>query len=493
MRRRSTTTATSPRVRRRSPTSVERVRSPEGRGAGTTTKDGEHGDFAEGQETEEHEHDGGIFAEGQETEEDEHVGPLAGWPRCDTRVDDAIRTAGIPRCAARPDRRRRRHRGRARARPHAARPPGHAGRARRVHLGHDRPPPRAAALGRALRRERPRVGRRVHRGERDPARGSAPGSFEENDGLFVALTDEDMEYYDDFVEGCKECGIPIAGAHARTKRCALEPTLNPALKAAVRVPDATMDAMRMPLRFFATAKHGGATLYNYMEVARPARATAAPSRARSVRDHVTGTRGRDPRRPRRERDRTVVARRSRAMAGVDVPIRPSPGVMLALRGRLCNMVINRMHRSGDGDIVVPQRALSVVGTSSWTVEDPDELDVPEDHVRRMWAEGAKLIPAVAHAEFRAAWSAARPLIGRERGGLRPRAVADVQDDRPRRRRRRGVRDDHRAARPRRSAGWRSSARTSICREARRRPTLRPAHRPTLPHTAFYAETERRLA
>ena len=70
-----------------------------------------------------------------------------------------------------------------------------------------------------------------------------------------------------------------------------------------------------------------------------------------------------------------------------------------------------MHRSGDGDIIVPQRALSVVGTCSWTVDDPDELGVPEDHVARMYDEGAKLIPAVKDATFRAAWSAARPLIG----------------------------------------------------------------------------------
>ena len=65
------------------------------------------------------------------------------------------------------------------------------------------------------------------------------------------------------------------------------------------------------------------------------------------------------------------------MAGVDVPIRPSPGVLLALRGRMCNMVINHLHASGDGDIVVPQRALSIVGTSSWVVDDPDDLGVPD--------------------------------------------------------------------------------------------------------------------
>jgi glycerol-3-phosphate dehydrogenase len=235
-----------------------------------------------------------------------------------------------------------------------------------------------------------------------------PGSFEENDGLFVAITDEDMDYYPDFVEGCKACGIPIEELTAQ-EAIRMEPLLNPDVKAAVRVPDATMDAMRMPLRFFASAKHHGAALYNFMEVLELAVDGGAVTGA-MVRDHVTGSEGRI------RADLVVNAtgpwsEKIARMAGVDVPIRPSPGVMLAVRGRLCNMVINRMHRSGDGDIVVPQRALSVVGTSSWTVDDPDELDVPEEHVQRMWMEGAKLIPAVAQAAFRAAWSAARPLIG----------------------------------------------------------------------------------
>lgn len=235
-----------------------------------------------------------------------------------------------------------------------------------------------------------------------------PGSFEENDGLFVAITDEDMDYYDDFVSGCAQAGIPTEElSHEGT--LSLEPNLNPELKAAVRVPDATMDAMRMPLRFFASAQHGGADLRNYMEVLDLLVHDRAVAGA-VVRDHVTGKVG-------EIRADVVVnatgpwSEQIAKMAGVDVPVRPSPGVMLALRGRLCNMVVNRLHHSGDGDIVVPQRGLSIVGTSSWTVEDPDDLDVPEDHVRRMYDEGAKLIPAVGRAEFRAAWSAARPLIG----------------------------------------------------------------------------------
>ena len=235
-----------------------------------------------------------------------------------------------------------------------------------------------------------------------------PGSFEENDGLFVAIDDEDMADYDDFVKGCADSGIP-AQELTREQTLAMEPNLNPSLRAAVRVPDATMDAMRMPLRFFATARSNGAELRNYMEVLELVRRDRAISGA-VVRDHVTGTVG--------EIGADLVINATgpwsgkvAAMAEVEVPIRPSPGVMLAVRGRLCNMVVNRMHRSGDGDIVVPQRALSVVGTSSWTVEDPEELGVPEDHVQRMVEEGTKLIPAVAQAPFRAAWSAARPLIG----------------------------------------------------------------------------------
>lgn len=236
----------------------------------------------------------------------------------------------------------------------------------------------------------------------------APGSFEENDGLFVAVTDEDMDYLPPFLAGCKASGIP-AQRLSPDEALRLEPLLNPELKTAVRVPDATMDAMRMPLRFFASAKANGAELLNHLEVTGLLQQAGAVDGV-AYRDHVNGRDG--------EIRADLVVNASgpwseqvATMAGVDVPIRPSPGVMVALRGRLCNMVVNRLHPSGDGDILVPQRALTVVGTSSWVVADPDDLQIPADHVQRMEDEGSKLIPAVREAPFRAAWSAARPLIG----------------------------------------------------------------------------------
>jgi len=244
----------------------------------------------------------------------------------------------------------------------------------------------------------------------------APGSFEENGGLFVALTDEDMDYLPALLAGCSSCGIP-ARRLSPAEALGLEPGLNPALKAAVWVPDATMDAMRLPLRSFATAERNGAVLRPFTEVTG---LLTAGRRVRgvAVRDHLTGADAE------LAADLVVNAAgpwcgRLAAMAGASVPVRPSPGVLVALVGRLCELVVNRLHPAGDGDIVVPQRRLSIVGTSAWTVDDPDDLAVPEEHVAAMYREGAKLVPAVASAAERAAWSAARPLVGGGFGGLKP--------------------------------------------------------------------------
>jgi glycerol-3-phosphate dehydrogenase len=239
-------------------------------------------------------------------------------------------------------------------------------------------------------------------------RRTAPGSFEENDGLFVGINDEDMAYGEKLFAACQATGIP-ARQLTPAEVLRLEPNVNPDLKGAIQVPDATFDAMRLPLRWFATAAAHGAVIRPFHEVTELV--MSGPC--------VVGVRGRDHRSEATfEVGGDIIVNaagpwgeRIATMAGADVPIQPSPGVLLALRGRLCNMVVNRMHKTGDGDIVVPQRALSIVGTSSWVVDDPDDLGVPEDHVQKMYEEGAKLIPAVRTTPLRQAWSAARPLIG----------------------------------------------------------------------------------
>ena len=255
-----------------------------------------------------------------------------------------------------------------------------------------------------------------------------PESFEENDGLYVAISDEDVAFADRFLEACWQCAVPAKRVD-RDTALRMEPQLSPALRFAIQVPDATMDAMRMPLRFFATARRHGAEIKPFTEVT-AVKMTGRNVTGVAVRDHTTG---RDY-----EIGADVVinaagpwAGKVAALADVKVPLVLSPGVMVAIRGRHCNMAVSRLNSPGDGDALVPQRGLTIAGTSSWIATDPDDLGLPRGDVEMIVREGALMIPSLARAEIRAIWSSARPLIDEPepRPRRRGRSAATVADGR----------------------------------------------------------------
>jgi glycerol-3-phosphate dehydrogenase len=110
------------------------------------------------------------------------------------------------------------------------------------------------------------------------------------------------------------------------------------------------------------------------------------------------------------------AGRVAAMANLDVPVVPTAGVMVSFAGRRVDRVVNRLDAPSDGDIVVPQRQTVVVGTSSWSVDDPDRIGIPSEHVALMVDRGSQLVPAVGELPQRGVFAAARPLIGRPASG-----------------------------------------------------------------------------
>ena len=78
-----------------------------------------------------------------------------------------------------------------------------------------------------------------------------------------------------------------------------------------------------------------------------------------------------------------------AMAKASVPVIPTPGVMVAYNQRVTNRVINRLNEPGDGDIIIPQRRMAVIGTTSFEVQDVDYIPVFEDQVQQMNARGVR--------------------------------------------------------------------------------------------------------
>jgi len=234
----------------------------------------------------------------------------------------------------------------------------------------------------------------------------APEAIEFNGGLFLALSAEDEEYCAPFLSACEAAGIP---AELLTSRRALmiEPELNPSLRFAVWIPDGTMDAWRLPLHFFATARHNGADIRSFSEVVGISIESGRASGVvvRDIRenqhytlsaDYIVNAAG-------------VWAKEVSTLAGVDLPLRPSPGTMAAVQGRLSERVISRLRPPGDGDTVVPQRTLSIIGTTGGVSKTPEEREIPESDVDFLLSEADALIPAFSGARLHAVWSASRPL------------------------------------------------------------------------------------
>jgi glycerol-3-phosphate dehydrogenase len=98
------------------------------------------------------------------------------------------------------------------------------------------------------------------------------------------------------------------------------------------------------------------------------------------------------------------------MAGLPLPVQPSAGAMVTIDRRVCDMVLNLLAPPGDGDIIVPQRGTSILGTTSWNVEEAGDIIVPPEHIEQIFLVAEKLVPDVRKAKIRGIMAAARPLL-----------------------------------------------------------------------------------
>jgi glycerol-3-phosphate dehydrogenase len=233
--------------------------------------------------------------------------------------------------------------------------------------------------------------------------------IEFNGGLFVALNDSDLAYANKFVEGASACNIPVTRLDPR-EVLRMEPNLNPGILDAYAVPDGAFDPLRLALAFAATAKQNGAIFHTYTEVKGLIidgqgiiRGFKALNRHTNDQFELHG-------------DIVINATGAWAgeiafMAGASVPVKPTPGVMVAFNQRIVQHVINRLNEPSDGDILLPQRRMAVIGTTSFEFEDINYIPVFEDQVKKMYESALELVPCLGNAEMRGAFMSARPLIG----------------------------------------------------------------------------------
>ncbi|MDQ3751555.1 MAG: FAD-dependent oxidoreductase, partial [Actinomycetota bacterium] len=93
-----------------------------------------------------------------------------------------------------------------------------------------------------------------------------------------------------------------------------------------------------------------------------------------------------------------------------VSVLPGKGIMIAMSHRLVHTVVNRCKKPADGDILVPIRTVSVIGTTDTEAEGPDDVAIPQDEVQLLLEEGEKLVPGFRRARALRVWAGSRPLV-----------------------------------------------------------------------------------
>jgi glycerol-3-phosphate dehydrogenase len=234
-------------------------------------------------------------------------------------------------------------------------------------------------------------------------------------GLFVKRPEDTEEYFQEKLRGCEECGIPASVVSAAEAR-AMEPHLAKDVEKAISVPDGAVDPFRLVVANAASAQEHGARIETHSTVTDLLVEDGEVVGIEVEHDSGSGKRvhGIEGDTEKIHADYVVNATGAWAgrigdMAGLDVEVRPSKGVMTIMNVRQVDTVINRCRPKGDADIIVPHETTAILGTTDEEVDDPE--DYPEEgwEVDHMIDTLKELVPMLEEARTIRSFWGVRPL------------------------------------------------------------------------------------
>jgi glycerol-3-phosphate dehydrogenase len=230
---------------------------------------------------------------------------------------------------------------------------------------------------------------------------------EQTGGLFVRLPGDSKRFREVFLKGCEEVGIP-AEVLSSTKAFDLVPNLNPEIEEAIRVPDCSIDPFRLCLLNIRTSELRGGIIFTRHKVTEIIKAHGRCIGIKAI-DQSTGMA--------KEIHGNIIINATGAwaniiasLAGSEVPMTLVKGSLVITNHRLTNMVINRLRHPSDGDIIVPNEAVCLAGTTSLSVEDPDRISIESPEVDTIISEAGRMIPHFNNTRIIRAFSGVRPLL-----------------------------------------------------------------------------------
>lgn len=236
--------------------------------------------------------------------------------------------------------------------------------------------------------------------------------IEETNGLFISLPEDDLNYQKTFVEACLNAGIH-ADVIDPKQALLMEPSTNPNLIGAVRVPDGSVDPFRLTSSNIIDSKEHGATIKTYQEVIGLIR----------EQDRIIGVKTLNHRTKEIQEFYAKIVvnaggiwgQKISEYADLRVKMFPAKGSLLIFGHRVNNVVLNRCRKPADADILVPGDTITLIGTTSTKIpyDQIDNMDVTPAEVDLLIQEGEKLAPILAQTRILRGYAGVRPLVAAE--------------------------------------------------------------------------------
>jgi glycerol-3-phosphate dehydrogenase len=222
-------------------------------------------------------------------------------------------------------------------------------------------------------------------------------------GLFVRLADDDPDYFERKFDACHEVGMEPTLLDPDGVRDRV-PGATENVEQGFAIPDGVVFPGRLVAATAASAREHGATIRTDSAVVDIDVDTESTGNAAvHVDDGLTIA-----------ADAAVNAAGPWAgevasLAGAELEMRPTRGVMVAVDYPELGPVLNRCREPADGDIVVPHGEQAVLGTTSVAVDDPDAFDREDWEVERTVSECAAMLPDLEDASVERTYWGLRPL------------------------------------------------------------------------------------
>lgn len=230
---------------------------------------------------------------------------------------------------------------------------------------------------------------------------------EQTGGLFVRLPGDSKRFRDLFLRQCDDVGVPTE-VISSSKALELVPNLNPEIEEAIKVPDCSIDPFRLCMLNMTTSLAKDNLVFTGHRVTE-----FIQSRGRCVGVKATDAATGEV----REIYGNIIVNATgawanlvAALAGTEVPITLSKGSLVITNHRLTNMVINRLRPPSDGDIIVPNEAVCVAGTTSLAAQSPEKINIEASEVDTIIGEAGRMIPHFQNTRIIRAFSGVRPLL-----------------------------------------------------------------------------------